>query len=127
MVNKILAARSGGIVEYLDEIYIDSSVVEHTSGNSLTLGESVNKVHINPASPLATLVITLPSTNLFSGKGIAFFGGGTITTGFVVNAAGLSFAGGTVFSGDVGGRTELTTGETFTLIYLETDGKWRIY
>lgn len=125
---KIRIVREGNVEDIVDEVYINSSVVSHTSGATLILGDSVSMVHINPAAALSALAITLPSTGLFSGKQIAFFAGSPskIASGSVVNTSGLSFTGGPVHWGSVTPITSLVSGETFSLVYLETDSTWRV-
>lgn len=52
----------------------------HTSGTSVTISNNVTRLFIDPASALASLDITFPSTP-YDGQQIRIFFGGTITSG----------------------------------------------
>lgn len=65
------------------------SIQNHISGTTVTVGNAVNVIYINPASTLATLTITLPATPHTSNV-IEIYFGGTMTSGEVVTAITIS-------------------------------------
>lgn len=65
--------------------FVADSIQTHTSGSTVTINNAVNIVYINPASVIASLTITLPSTP-HQVKELQVYFGGTITTGTVVTS-----------------------------------------
>jgi len=90
-INKpISTAQAAGINA---RIALDSTQ-NYTSGSTMTVGNAVNVVQINPASVISALTITLPSTAHNSNE-IQFYYGGTITSGTVITSMAFTPPSGT--------------------------------
>jgi hypothetical protein len=96
-------------------------IQSHTSGTSITVGAGTNTILVNPASRLATLSITLPSTAHSSGI-VSIFFGGTMTTGEVVGTLTLIAPGGSTIL-QASQPVEVQAGES--IVFKKISSVWR--
>ena len=96
----------------------DASIQEHTAGANVTINNNTSTLWVNPASALAALAITMPSTP-YEGQECLIVFGGTITSGAVVTSVSMD--------ADVLGGSSFTTanvGDALRLKYLSSITKW---
>ncbi len=112
--------------KYVDdsELTTDREQV-HTTGNAITVFNNRSILYVNPASTLATLTITLPSTPV-NGQEVKISFGGTLTAGTVVTSLSIIGNVGQTILGS-SSITSASAGDGYVFKYQSSSNLWRIF